>query len=81
MNELLDIVSSPKDEHAVPVDAGHPPSVWFLLGLIAGCIAAVFLVSHLNSQKLQNKRKGANNKNRAPSSGSPVESLDEEKTA
>jgi len=77
----MDIVASPKDDHKSPVDtSSHPSSVWFLLGVIAGCVAAVFLVSHLNAQKIQSRKKTIN-KNRVPSSGSPVESLDEEKNA
>lgn len=86
LSELMEILSNPsEDEHThgvnpLDVSTSHPPTVWFLLGLVGGCIAAVFLVSHLNSQKLQSK-KTAINKKRAPSSGSPIECLDEEKNA
>ena len=80
LTELLDIITAPKDEqpgHGAPAAEGQPPTVWFLLGLIAGCITAVVLVSQMNANKLQNK-KIRNGKFGAPSSGS-AECIDEEK--
>lgn len=70
MIELKDIITAPKEESSptVSVSTGYPSSFWFVLGLSAGFVGAVFLV---NSQRGKNRKNGKRT-TKIPGSGSPT---------
>jgi hypothetical protein len=62
------------------LNSGQPPMVFFMGGIISGCVAAVVLVIYMN--KVLPPKGKRNMKKGLPTSGSPSHiTLDDEKTA
>ena len=65
-----------------PPEVSHSSFTYMLIGAAIGSVASVILVAFMNRQAmLQRKRQRGNHAGGPPSSGSPLNILDDEKVA